>query len=243
MANDRGILGELRQAIERTPAIGAAFTSARRVISRRIFDPARYWEQRYRGSGTSGPGSYGRLAEFKAEVLNAFMRDNDVLSVMEFGCGDGNQLSMSDYPSYTGLDVAPWVIEACQRRFHDDKSKNFILYEPQSYRPGATAEAVLSLDVIYHLTDDRVFNLYMEHLFAAATRFVIIYSDDVDSWGTEVHVRHRQFSKWINEHRPNWRMSKHIPNRYPAGLADLGDQSWSDFWIFEPVRIDEKTFT
>jgi len=51
-----------------------------------------YWDQRYTSGGTSGEGSYGELARFKAETLESIFTDNDIKSVIEFGCGDGNQL-------------------------------------------------------------------------------------------------------------------------------------------------------
>ena len=49
-----------------------------------------YWEQRYSMGGTSGAGSYDKLAEFKVEVINSFMKKYQISSVIEFGCGDGN---------------------------------------------------------------------------------------------------------------------------------------------------------
>ena len=52
-----------------------------------------WWERRYSSGGTSGEGSYGRLAEFKAEIVNKFVKENGIDSVVEFGCGDGKQLS------------------------------------------------------------------------------------------------------------------------------------------------------
>ncbi|WP_125185483.1 hypothetical protein [Botryobacter ruber] len=33
-----------------------------------------YWEKRYSSGGTSGSGSYNRLAEFKADVLKSFIK-------------------------------------------------------------------------------------------------------------------------------------------------------------------------
>src|SRR5262249_52775171 len=62
-----------------------------------------YWDSRYRRGGNSGAGSYGRLAEFKAEAVNRFVRENHILSVVEFGCGDGAQLELAQYPRYTGM--------------------------------------------------------------------------------------------------------------------------------------------
>ena len=58
-------------------------------------DSGSYWEQRYVRKRTSGAGSYGRLAVHKAEVLNQFVTDNNIDTVVEFGCGDGNQLTLA----------------------------------------------------------------------------------------------------------------------------------------------------
>ncbi len=60
----------------------------------------KYWEQRYAVGGNSGVGSYGKFANFKAEVINKFVREHKIKSVIEFGCGDGNQLKLANYPSY-----------------------------------------------------------------------------------------------------------------------------------------------
>src|SRR6185295_426813 len=87
-----------------------------------------YWEQRYREGGTSGGGSFGHLAQFKADTLNAFVEKHAVRSVLEFGCGDGRQLELAKYPKYIGLDVSPTAIAECSRRFEGDQTKSFLLY-------------------------------------------------------------------------------------------------------------------
>ena len=92
-----------------------------------------YWEERYQNSGTSGAGSYGRLAKFKADVINSFVRENKIGSVIEFGCGDGHQLSLAFYPQYVGLDVSPTAIKMCKEKFAQDKTKSFFLYDPFSF--------------------------------------------------------------------------------------------------------------
>jgi hypothetical protein len=58
------------------------------------YSSAAYWEARYRAGGHSGAGSRGRLAAFKADFLNALIRDNAIASAIEFGCGDGGQLAL-----------------------------------------------------------------------------------------------------------------------------------------------------
>ena len=77
------------------------------------------------------------------------------------------------------------------------------------------SELVRSLDVIYHLVEDDIYEKHMRDVFDAATRFVIIYSDNEEAPRIVLHVRHRRFSDWIHENRPDWRLFRHIPNRVP----------------------------
>src|ERR1700760_1333334 len=84
-----------------------------------------YWERRYVRGGNSGVGSYGRLANFKAEFLNDFVEQHRINSVIEYGCGDGSQLKLASYPSYIGIDVSPRAVEICRALFAADRSKRF----------------------------------------------------------------------------------------------------------------------
>ena len=173
-------------------------------------DSARFWEQNYARGNTSGPGSYGSLAEGKASFLNAFVRDHEVRTVVEFGCGDSNQLSLAQYPHYVGLDVSRTAIALCQQRFAADPGKSFFLYDGTCFTDRAglfTADLALSLDVVYHLTEDRVFETYMTHLFAAGQRFVVVYTTNMVLGGTAPHVRHRLVSSWVETHCPQWTLT------------------------------------
>lgn len=194
---------------------------------------ARYWEKRYKSGKDSGKGSYGELAEFKAEVLNAFVAENHIRSVIEFGCGDGNQLRLAEYPRYVGYDVSATAIDMCRTAFRHDPTKNFILID--AYQ-GERADLTLSLDVLFHLVEDQVFDTYMRRLFEASDRFVIIYSSDVDRPIEEnsPHVRHRTFSNWIARNVPSFHLIRTIENRYRRGRKTLeGHSSPSDFFIYE----------
>lgn len=179
-----------------------------------------YWNARYRLGGTSGLGSYGHLARFKAETLNNWIGSRQIASVIEFGCGDGNQLSLAKYQKYVGLDVSRTAIQKCKTRFADDLSKSFFLYDSSCFvdRAGLfKADLSLSLDVIYHLIEDEIYKLYIDHLFAAADRYVIIYSSDTDSLrSSQPHVRHRCFSRYVRDAFQHWVEIERIPNNYPA---------------------------
>jgi len=191
-----------------------------------------YWVERYQSKGWhSGAGSYGRLAEFKAEVLNDFVAKNDVQSVLELGSGDGNQASLAHYPAYHGFDISPDAVRLCQTRFADDPAKTFSL---MSELGDTRADLALSLDVIYHLVEDAVFDTYMRQLFGAADRFVAIYASNYadDRYVPGSHVRHRKFTDWVAEHAPEWEQTDYIKNRYPVGADDGEDTSFADFYFF-----------
>lgn len=194
------------------------------------FKSNEYWVNRYISGGNSGLGSYGRLAVFKAEILNKFVLDNDVATVIEFGCGDGNQLKLASYPLYVGYDVSEEALARCRALFSDDKTKVFFNVEEWD---GRSADLTLSLDVIYHLTDDKVYEKYMRSLFGAASRFVIIYSSNTDEnkQGQAVHVRHRSFGKWVNANMPAWSLVNKVPNKYSE--VEFGEEgSFADFYIY-----------
>jgi cyclopropane fatty-acyl-phospholipid synthase-like methyltransferase len=188
-----------------------------------------FWEQNYSQGQTSGNGSYGTLAEGKSRFLNDLVRVRAVRSVIEFGCGDGNQLSLAEYPNYVGLDVSRSAIGLCQRRFADDPTKSFFLYDGTCFTDRAgvfTADLAMSLDVVYHLTEDAVFETYMTHLFSAGRRLVVVYSTDMESGGTPPHVRHRHFTPWIEVHCPGWALTG-------VTRGPNNERARADFFVYE----------
>jgi hypothetical protein len=141
------------------------------------------------------------------------VRENNITSIIEYGCGDGNQLRSADYPRYLGFDVSPAAVSKCQQIFAQDPTKQFRLI---SQYAGETAELTLSLDVIYHLVEDDVFDSYMRRLFDSATRFVMIYSSNELLEDEAKHVRHRRFTNWVENNRTRWTLLQHIPNEFPT---------------------------
>ncbi|HET7600508.1 MAG TPA: class I SAM-dependent methyltransferase [Gemmatimonadales bacterium] len=225
----------LKSMLLAAPVVGPMLRSARRAVSRAGFPgSASYWEGRYAAGGTSGPGSYGRLADFKAGVLNRFVREHRIASVLELGCGDGAQLELADYPSYVGVDVSETAVELCRRRFAGDPTKRFIVHGPASVEPLPACELALSLDVIFHLVEDEVFAGYMAQLFGCATRYVVIYSSDTSAPSDAPHVRHRPFSAWVRDQLPGWRLLTRVANRHPYA-GDIAAGSFADFFIYAPA--------
>lgn len=200
---------------------------------------ANYWQDRYSAGGTSGTGSYGRLAEFKASVLNRFVAEQKITSVLELGCGDGNQLLQAKYPRYIGLDVARAAVLLCQNKFKQDTTKSFYVYDSESFIDHHRlfrADLALSLDVLFHLVEDAVFERYLALLFSTADRFVIIYSSDVD-WDTGApQERHRKFTEHVTKHFPKWRLKQIIKNEFPYEKFPGPEGSLADFYVYEQTE-------
>src|SRR5205823_2487766 len=124
---------------------------------------------------------------------------------------------------------APTAVSACIRRFPNDQSKSFMVYDGYAFSDPAAfvrAELGLSLDVLYHLVEQDVFERYLSHLFGAASRYVVIYATDAD---LEIrgarHVKHRRFTGWVSKNT-SWTMVDTVPRSAPE---------FEDFFVFAPT--------
>ena len=199
-----------------------------------MFDSKKYWNQRYVNGQNSGAGSYNELANFKADIINNFIEKNQVKSILDYGVGDGNQLKLinTENTIYTGIDVSEIIVSKCKEIFKDDKTKNFIHID--NINNNLKADLVISCDVIYHLIEDDVYEEYMKNLFSMSKKYVIIYAKDEDINHVQ-HVKFRKFSSYIESNLPEWKLIKHIPNKYPQlKVGENNDKtSPSDFYIYE----------
>lgn len=226
----------IKDTIKKIPGVQNAVSFTRDVFRNiRFKGTINYWDNRYKEGGNSGSGSFGRLAHFKAEVLNEFIGQENIDSVVEFGCGDGNQLKLLKNLPYVGLDISSNVISKCVNTFRLDHSKSFFLFDPFAFSDNAgifKADATLSLDVIYHIIEDDLYQKYMEILFGSAKRFVVIYSTNFDSQQFG-HVKNRQISKWIEISATDWVLSKSIANPFQFDAENPNNTSSANFYIYE----------
>jgi SAM-dependent methyltransferase len=191
------------------------------------FSSMGYWESRYRSGGTSGAGSTGRLAAFKAGIINSLVAEQRIASVIDLGCGDGALLPLLTVPGYIGVDVSPAALARCAARCPQHR---FLPYDELDQAP--PAELAMSIDVVFHLIEDAVFTRYMAALFGHATRFVLVYASNVDMSWPAPHVRHRRFSDHVAATQPDWQVLAHLPNRYPFDPARPDDTSFADFFLY-----------
>ena len=193
-----------------------------------VFDYKGYWEKIYESGGTSGAGSYGVLAEFKAEVVNALIQREKLTRVIEFGCGDGNQLQYMNYAEYLGLDVAAASVQLCATKFADDSSKSFMLYTPGLWinRGFVQADLTVCLDVLYHITDETDFRHTLRDILHSSAKWVVLYTRlRMEEHPTIDTVQDRDLFHYLPDY-PEYSVHGIIPQRYP-------DQSSADFIILK----------
>jgi len=139
----------------------------------------KYWRARYLNGGNSGAGSYGEMAQFKADTINEFIESHkDIVAVLDVGCGDGNQASLLKCTYYKGVDISKVAIDLCKKKFEDIDTMSFM--NTRELDDFAQFDLVLSLDVVYHLLEEEVFESHMGTLFRHAGKYVIIYSSDTN---------------------------------------------------------------
>jgi len=162
----------------------------------------RYWELRYRLGATSGAGSYGANAEYKASVVNDCVHRFGVRTVLEFGCGDGNQLGYMDYASYVGLDVSKAAVKKCSKKFADDSSKCFRLYDPRQPLDMGQYDMTVSLEVLMHITDEDDFVATLDHIFAHSRNLVVIQTSlyPIVAYKPGSHERHRELLPYLEKY-------------------------------------------
>ncbi len=194
------------------------------------FSVKTYWNDRYGKGGNSGAGSYGRLRDYKLRIINGLIKEYEVGTLVDIGCGDGSVASGIHVDGYTGLDISEQALAVC-RKAVKIKNSSFFTIQEFSYE-GKVFDMALSMDVIFHLIEEDLFREHIESLFKLAGKLVVVYSSDREDDGTTAkHLKHRKFTSYIGDNIKGWELVRVIPNEFPFN-GDQVTQSYSDFFIY-----------
>lgn len=160
------------------------------------FNSKEYWEDRYKKGGNSGNGSYGKVANEKTRFISNFIKENNIKSMVEYGCGDGNNLKLlsDDNPNLiiTGVDVSKSAIKICK-----SKLPNHFFFTTSEFKP-SKADLIVSLEVIFHLVEDHIYEEYMDSLTSTGSEWLIILSPNIDeSHKNDRYTRKRKYTNSI----------------------------------------------
>jgi SAM-dependent methyltransferase len=176
-----------------------------------------YWQNRYiEGKRGSGPGSRGEEAKRKATFINGLIEKYRVRRIIDWGCGDGTVAGMLRSRRYVGLDVSEAALALCRGGINLPR-RSWIHFDGLTAPELPPGDLALSLDVIFHLTDDKLYRRHLDFVFGSAP-LVCVHSSNRAEAG-EWHVLHREFVRdvpdgWQTIHRP-------------------ADERDIDFWVFK----------
>ena len=176
----------------------------RKKITKSFINSEKYWDDRYSYGGNSGSGSYGNDAQQKANFLNNILLKYNLDTVIDIGCGDGNNLKFFKPKNYIGIDVSETIIKKNISKFkYIDNYEFFVLknnfsnilnYIDHLIRNHALL--VVSFDVIFHLIEDDKYNDHINFINNINANYCLICSSDINIEydDSTLHVRHRKYS-------------------------------------------------
>jgi 2-polyprenyl-3-methyl-5-hydroxy-6-metoxy-1,4-benzoquinol methylase len=121
----------------------------------------KYNNNSWKGSESrSGPGSSLKSTRKFLSVLEKFVKENNIKTIIDIGCGDFNWMKNFDFSlidKYVGVDIVKSLIESNNLNFNNDKISfihgNIIEYKIERY------DLVICKDVLFHLSFDDALNV------------------------------------------------------------------------------------
>ncbi|MBV9365928.1 MAG: class I SAM-dependent methyltransferase [Solirubrobacterales bacterium] len=129
------------------------------------------YRKREWGNG-SGAGSDPRATTGYREFLQRFVVENDIETVVDYGCGDWQFSRYVDWrkAQYLGLDVVPGLIARNSKQFGSDRVRFTLAPDDPTDLP--EADLLIAKDVLQHLPNDEV-AAFLNHA-SEAYRFTLI---------------------------------------------------------------------
>lgn len=111
----------------------------------------------------SGHGSLPSVTKGYRKYLETFIRENNIRSIVDMGCGDWQFSRLIDWcdATYIGLDVVPAVIDQNNNKYGTGKI-SFKVIEPGTALP--KADLLIVKDVLQHLSDEMVHDFIKKSL-------------------------------------------------------------------------------
>jgi len=184
------------------------------------------WNNRYQNGGNSGAGSYNELYIFKRDIINDIINKNSIKSIIDFGCGDGNQIKEINTKNYIGIDIAETSIDICKMKYSNDSTKKFYTYN-EIDNMNLQSDLTMSLDVLYHILEEERYVTYLKNLFSCSSKYALIYSNNYNGH-MDGHMYPKKFTDDIESMFPSWQLIEKINQKCP-------NISSSDFYLYEKL--------
>lgn len=157
----------------------------------------------------SGSGSTINNTILYRELLTKFIKDNNIKSVIDFGCGDWSFSKEINWEgiNYLGIDVVPSVIEENKKRYSKDNIK-FIcknLFQPNNEISlnDLKAELWIIKDVLQHWSNDDISKFLNQLIKQKCFKYILLTNSYTN--GKNIDIKSGEFRS-LN------------PNEYPLNV-------------------------
>lgn len=166
---------------------------------------AGHWSRRWRAAADSGAGAIVGDGVDKARFVSDFVKEQEVASVIDWGCGEGEVLEKLDLHGveYTGVETSAAAVERMRRRFAERPEHTFTL--PHGCDRWERRELALSLEALPRCSGEREYDDHLAKLFGSSRRFVLIGTADD---AAARHVRPRSIVRDVAERFPEWELTR-----------------------------------
>jgi SAM-dependent methyltransferase len=125
----------------------------RKQIFSKIYEN-QVWNNRIPEVPLSGPGSHPAHCKEIIRMLDTFIYENNLMSILDLGCGDLSWIKLTNFFNddrikYSGIDIVESVILDNKKKFPE---KEFILGDIVTLELDNTFDLIILRDVIFHQT-------------------------------------------------------------------------------------------
>ena len=119
------------------------------------------WNNKIKNVPLSGPGSSLEIAKNFMFFMDKFIKDYNIKSVIDIGCGDLTWISKSNFFNdnnviYLGMDISDFIINKNELNF---PNKKFIVNNVVE-KFDNSCELIILRDVIFHLSNNDILNIF-----------------------------------------------------------------------------------
>jgi SAM-dependent methyltransferase len=134
------------------------------------------WAKDPAGKGTSGTGSTLDATQEYRAYIEQFIKNHQVKSVVDAGCGDWEFSSATDWnhARYLGVDISTEVIDLVKKKY-EKKDVSFRVGDVTESLP--SADLLLCKDVLQHLPNELIIKFIKNNLKRGKYKWAIITND------------------------------------------------------------------
>jgi len=180
----------------------------------------------------SGNGSSVRYNNVYINMLNKFLKDNSIKSVLDIGCGDWQFSQYINWNGidYNGVDIVQSVIDTNNERFAKENI-NFFQIDPLTNELPGNFDLVIIKDVLQHWSNETIVD-FMDNLITQGHKNILIINT---AWSHFTNNKNKGEKRCIKN---RYHYAKLDANDFPLNKYDInviGQYNFKQISLIKPL--------